>query len=429
MQKPLTQATIAAAKPHASRDVVIADEAIAGYQLKVTPNGRRVLSLLYWSPVEKGKRRRVTIGTVGEPVTMPNGTPATLTAHTGRKIAEALRGEVTAGRDPFLDMQQSKRAQQAAEHARRAKEAADRPVRAVAAEFLADARERGLSDRTVREWERLLGKHVLPVIGEVPIADVGPEDAKSVRRAMPRGRRILANRVQQVSCALLNFAEADRGTRRNPFALGKRGANRWHREELTREPLTRDELSALFAALDAEPNPDRGGALDAIRFLALTGWRKGEALSLRWDAVDLENGAALLTRTKTGRSSRALAPEAIALLQAIPMRGPFVFPSPRNPGAPLVEIKRTWNKVRRAAGIAKPLHALRHTAATVALSEGVPLATVGALLGHRHPATTLRYAKTEHEAARAGAGIMGAAIAKAGAPTDVTPITAARGKK
>lgn len=429
MRQLLTQDVLTKTKPDPAGDRVLSDAKIPGYQLKITASGRRILSLLYWSPVEAGKRRRFTIGEVGAPVTLPDGTTGALTAHTGRKIAEAKRGEVKAKRDPFLEQQNSARAHEREEVARRAKVAAARPVRDVAAAFLDNARERALSPRTVREWERLLNKHVLGVIGNVPIAEVGKDDALAVKRAMPRGRHVLANRVQQVCCALLNYAEDERAGARNPFALGTRGAHRWFKEELTRSPITREELGRLFAALEAEEDVDRGGAVDAIRLLAVTGWRKGEALGLRWDAVDFATGEVTLGRTKTGRSSRALSPGALALLEAIPRRGPFVFPSPGNPQAHRTEVKRVWLRVRALAGVTKPLHALRHAAATIALSEGVPLATVGALLGHKNPATTLRYAKTEHEAARSAAAVMGAAIAKATTPADVTPIHRKRKKK
>jgi integrase len=419
----LTEDVIRSAKPRGSRDAVLSDARIPGYQLKATVGGKRVLSLLYWSPVEKGKRRRYTIGEVGQPVRMPSGQTVTLTATTGRKLAESIRGQVKAGRDPFLDLKDRAREQESAEVTRRARAAAERPLRDVALAFLADAEDRQLSEKTRREWKRLLQKHVLPVIGNVAVSKVGKEDAMAVKRAMPRGRHVLANRVQQVACSLLNFAEDERGALPNPFAVGLRGRNRWYKEEMTREPITRDELARIFAALDAEQDVDRGGAVDAIRFLALTGWRKGEALALRWDAVDFAQGSALLVRTKTGSSLRALSPHALTLLQEIPERGPYVFPSPDAPDRPRQEVKRMWLRARAAAGVSKPLHALRHGAATIALSEGVPLATVGALLGHRNPATTLRYAKTELEKAKDAAAVLGDAVIKATRPANVTPIT------
>lgn len=271
-----------------------------------------------------------------------------------------------------------------------------------------------LSVVTLRERERMLRAYVLPVIGSRPVEDIGPGDAEAVRRAMGLGRTTQANRVQQL-CHLL-LAEIDRSGKPNPFALGKRKQGQWFEEQETREPLTREELGQLFQALDADDDGTRGGSHDAIRLLAHTGWRKGEVLSLRWDAVDLESGDVLLAATKTGKSSRSLTPLARGLLASIPRRGPYVFPSPNDPEKARQDVKRVWLRVRAAAGIAKPLHALRHTFATVALNEGVPLEMVGALLGHKNPATTLRYAKVEDQKRREAAEAVGPAFSRITAP-------------
>lgn len=396
------------------------DSEIGGYGLLVRPSGLRSLILQYWSPVERGKQR-LSIGKLGKPVVMPDGTHTTLTAHSGRKIALVMKGLVAAGRDPLLERRegQDRKAREIA-GAREAERNA-RLVCAVAEDFIADANARARSPKTIREWTRLLHRHVVPVIGKRPIADVDRADADKVRAALPRGRRILANRVQQVCCSLLNFAGDSRRTP-NPFAAGKRGANRWYREEMTRQPFTREEVAALFAQLDAEDQTQRGDAVDAIRLLALSGWRKGEVLALRWDALNRVTGMVTLTSTKTGRSERALSPDAWALLDEIPRRGQYVFPSPENADAPRTEVKRIWQRVRVRAGVTKPLHSLRHTVATIALSEGVPLAAVGALLGHRDPKTTLRYAKIENAAARDAAATLGRVLSRRHVTDNVIPL-------
>ena len=62
-------------------------------------------------------------------------------------------------------------------------------------------------------------------------------------------------------------------------------------------------------------------AIGTARFLALTGWRSGEALALRWSEIDLARRTATLADSKTGpqhpaavacRLRRAAKPAAVA---------------------------------------------------------------------------------------------------------------------
>jgi len=429
----LSPRTIEAARP-SGKDLTIFDSELPGFALKVTPHGTKIFLYQYWSPVERGKRRRYNIGVLGDTLRRPDGTTVSITAHTARTEAQRLRGLVLDKRDPHLEREQQARAAEAARILARAQAAAQRPVRDVAREMIADAVAQRRSSRTIAEYERLLEKHLLNLritsdvaLGDRAAGEVGKSDAELVRRQKAlSGRPVLANRVQQLGRALLNYAErieARPAGLTNPF-----GGKRWHVERETRQPLTRDEIASLHDALAVEDDGTRGGAVDAIRFLLYSGWRKGEALSLRWDAIDVDAGMVTLGRTKTGRSVRPLAREALALLAAIPnnRRGTFVFAAPGDASTHRVEIKRIWLRVRARAGITKPLHALRHTMASVALSEGVPLAAVGAILGHRDVATTARYAKMEGRAAKAAVDIAGAAIGRAAQSANVLPISAQR---
>lgn len=423
----LTDARVKNTAP-ASKDLTLFDGECQGFGLKITPKGKKVFFYQYWSPTARNVRRRVVIAEATGFRRGDNGKPLPVTVAWARLEAEGLRTLVLRQkRDPFQEREDAVRAKDDARIVEQGRIAALRPVREVADEMLADLEAARKSLRTTREYRRLLNKHLLPLripsgdsLGNRPMAELEKEDAVAVRRQKALvDRPILANRVQQLGRALVNFAERI-GARpigtANPF-----GGKRWHDEPETREALTRDEIAALHDALAGEDGGGRGGAVDAIRFLLYSGMRKGEALTLRWDAVDFTTGLVTLGKTKTGRSVRPLAREALAVLSAIPHLSPYVFPSPNDRGAPRTEIKRTWLRVRLSAGITKPLHALRHTFGTVALSEGVPLAAVGAMLGHRDPATTARYAKYEGQKARAAADVAGTALAPI-APQDVTPI-------
>jgi integrase len=133
--------------------------------------------------------------------------------------------------------------------------------------------------------------------------------------------------------------------------------------------------------------PQNPCAVAMLRFLALSGWRSGEAKALRWSDVDLARGVATLPDTKTGRSVRPLGSAALGVLKELGQRddysagNPFVFPGAK-PAAPLVEIDHVWAAVRHAAGLDITLHGLRHAFTTTARWLGYGDHVIARLIGH-----------------------------------------------
>src|SRR5205823_5384536 len=98
--------------------------------------------------------------------------------------------------------------------------------------------------------------------------------------------------------------------------------------------LSDDEYATLGAALrQAAAERIWPAAVAAARFLALTGWRSGEALGVRWAEVDLARRTATLPDSKTGRSIRPLSHAACDVLCNLPRTtGALVFPATRGDG-------------------------------------------------------------------------------------------------
>ena len=93
--------------------------------------------------------------------------------------------------------------------------------------------------------------------------------------------------------------------------------------------------------------------------------------------------------------------------------GPWVFPCVNTPTRPQDDGLPLWYTVRREVNIEDVrLHDLRHTVATHAVMQGVPLPIVARLLGHRHPSMTLRYAHIGDCEIEAAAERIGQTIAR-----------------
>ena len=126
--------------------------------------------------------------------------------------------------------------------------------------------------------------------------------------------------------------------------------------------------------------------------LLLTGCRKGEITGLRWSEV--HDDMLALADSKTGPRTVPLGSRARAILDRQPRgESPFVFPSPRDPARPRGPDLPFWYRIRREAGIEDcRLHDLRHTMASHAVMNGVPVPVVSRMLGHTNVQMTLRYA-------------------------------------
>ena len=92
---------------------------------------------------------------------------------------------------------------------------------------------------------------------------------------------------------------------------------------------------------------------------------------------------------------------------------PYVVPGKRK-GRPLVGIDKLWFHIRAAAGLQDVrLHDLRHSFASMDVAGGLSLPIIGALLGHKHPTTTGRYAHLSADPLRAANDLVGLRIAAA----------------
>jgi len=190
--------------------------------------------------------------------------------------------------------------------------------------------------------------------------------------------------------------------------------------------LTPDEIQRMYKAMENEPNKT---AVAAMKFLLLTGSRLSETLQAKWGSnIDLENCVWYIPLSKSGRGRFIqLNSEAKALLKSLPRidGSPWVFPSPRDPGKAICDLRKPLARIMKTAGIVEHLrlHDFRHTYASLLVnSGGTSLAVIQGLLGHSSPLQTMRYShlmnSTLRDASQSVADIVNKASGGAAPPPD-----------
>ena len=260
---------------------------------------------------------------------------------------------------------------------------------------------------TRKRMDSALRTQLLPTFGVISLERIGPS---AVHRWFDRYSQTApggANRTLDVLCQIFNYAIACGFLTVNPT----RGVKRNPRPTLTRF-LSRTEIDGLHAALNSHRGRESGRQqVEIIRLLLLTGCRKSELVHLRWS--DIDGNALHLTDSKTGPRLIFLNTQARAVLARQPRtNSPYVFPSLDDSAKSRSNELSLWRKVRREAGIQEVrLHDLRHTFASHAVMQGVPLPVVSRLLGHSRTRMTLRYAHVSDRDTEAAAERIGLAMA------------------
>jgi integrase len=157
--------------------------------------------------------------------------------------------------------------------------------------------------------------------------------------------------------------------------------------------LSDEEYQALGDALrHGESASLWPAALAAVRFLALTGWRSGEALGLRWAEVDLARRTATLSDTKTGKSIRPLSRAACDVLRGLSRSDDLVFAASRGEGR-MTGFPKHWARVVKLVDLPDDVtpHVLRHSFSSLANDLGYSEPTIAALVGHAGRSVTSRY--------------------------------------
>lgn len=364
------------------------DDGLAGFGVKALPSGAKKYVVKYRASGggRSAAQRWILLGAHGQ-----------LTCDQARQMAQQVLAAVARGEDP-----------QAEKFSRRAAPTFDDVWARFVAEHLGQ-----LKPPTRRDYEAQWRDVVQPKFGATPVASISRSDIESFHKGFKR-TPYRANRILALCSRLMTLTEAWEW--RPPGSNPCRHVQRFKEQSRSRY-LSSNELEKLGVAVKemVAAGEIQDSAANAIKLLLLTGARLNEILMAKWAWIDWERCALSLPDSKTGPKLVYLSDAALLLLKsqqknAAEMGSEFVFPG-RSVGKRMINLRKPWTRVCQRIDLHDVrLHDLRHTAASVAVGQGISLPVIGRLLGHSQAQTTLRYAHVDSDPALVAANQIGRAI-------------------
>ena len=368
------------------------------------------VSYVLFYRTSEGRQRWYTIGRHGVP----------WTPDTAREEAKRLLGDVARKHDPADE-------KRAKHNAKTVAELCDLYLRDAESGRLLTRRHTPKKASTLITDRGRIERHIKPLLGRRTVASVMREDvdafmhdvaegktagrtktAKTRGLANVRGGKGTASRTVALLGAIFRYAVRHKMRTDNPAHGIVRPADGRRDRRLSDE-----EYKALGSALEKADASIWPPAVAVTRFLALTGWRSGEALGLRWAELDLPRRTGTLGDSKTGYRMRPLSHAACEVLRGVARAGELVFPASRGEGV-MTGYASLWEKIAQLGGLPADItpHVLRHSFASLAGDLGYAEPTIAALISHKRHSTTSRYVHVADAVLLAAADVVANRIAE-----------------
>ncbi|MEP1229793.1 MAG: tyrosine-type recombinase/integrase [Litorimonas sp.] len=337
------------------------DIKLPGFQVRVTPKNK---ISFYACARLAGSQRRLDrkVGDLGK-----------ITLSEARKTARRYIVMMENGEDPYKE---------------RIEEGRKKSLNVVANEFLCTYVEKKVKPRTAEEYRRHIKKEILPRFGKIMVADIELRHLRKIHNELS-DHPVKANRILATFSKLLNWAETEqyRDVNSNPTKLVKK-----YKEEKRVRRLSLDETKRLNVGLN-KYKAVNVYFVALIKIILLTGARRDEIRTLKWEYINFQHKQLELPDSKTGKKVLPLGDVAIDILGSLPRQfdNEYVFCG-HSVGRPMVNVRKPWLELIKLSGIEHvTLHDLRRTYASALLEQEVHLTVISNMLGHKSTKTTERY--------------------------------------
>lgn len=368
-------------KIHISKDTVDAlepkgktqrfsDTDIEGFKVKITPAGNKSYIFVYFD--KSGKRREYSIGRHGK----------NKTAIEARKEATRLWDIINAGGDPLAEKEQVR---------------GEKNINELHEIYYETHMQPNLAASSIRNNIYRWNKMVAPEFGKKKPSEITT-------------RMIVdwINKYKVKGPSDINRARAHLHTFFNKMSDWEYIVPRHN--PVTGTPIQKESKRERFASteeitklINGLKTMEKEGRYDVacvrvFELLLYTGCRPIEILKLEWQYIDREKKYIRFPDTYTKEKKDKvifITPQVAEVLDKLKPTpdSPYVFPSLKDKMKHIESPRRPWKHLMEITGIKDfPLYSLRHTFASVAIMNGVPLQVVGGLMGHNRVETTMRYA-------------------------------------
>ena len=295
-----------------------------------------------------------------------------------RDQAKAILGRVARGEDPMGERLQEKKAETFGD---------------LAAEYL--ERHAKVKKRRWKGDERTLNHDLLPVWGRKKAKNIKRRDVSLLLDdVVARGAPIMANRIKALISKIYNFGISRDIVDHNPCLGVPMPAKAQQRDRV----LSEGEIRAVWRALDSL-SPVMATTFKVRLFTAQRG---NEVLAMRWEDIDGDWWTIPAETAKNGLSHRVpLSRQSHELLESLkPETGsaPWVFESPRKPGAHITAVQKAAERLSKLSEVEFVPHDLRRTAASHMTSMGISRLVVSKILNHVESGITAVYDRHSYDA-------------------------------
>lgn len=287
-------------------------------------------------------------------------------------------------------------------------------------------------------WYRGGSKHVIRELGRYRLRDISKDELRGMlaRRVDAGDSAHMLRWIRATTRSILALAVEQDVVSADPssFMVGKNAPKVLRRSATAAKAWSKEEARQFLRAV-------QGDRLEALWLLLLTsGLRRGESLALQWRDLDFDagtlsvskalvqiGGVPTMSRPKTPRSHRTIAVGAETLdslkahrrsqseerLASTEWAGEdYIFTRKNGSLLRPDQVYVAFKRIVEKEGLPWiRLHGLRHTMASLALQNGVDVATVSERLGHADVGITTRtYLHGSEESDRHAASVVGAVL-------------------